>query len=158
MRLWNASTGDILKVLTGHDTKIINSVAFASDGRIVSGSWDKSVRVWNAATGETLAVLESRLALATTRYGCDLGYCKLEGRFVVRSHRLILLSHSVSSHLNANLNYCAVCIYVRLKIIGDVVKLPGQCREIANPKPGWSWQVARVEYEATLITPIFYLA
>jgi WD40 repeat protein len=36
----------------------VNSVAFSSDGsRIVSGSWDKSVRVWDALTGEEKHVL-----------------------------------------------------------------------------------------------------
>ena len=58
VRVWDASTGESLKVLKGH-TKSVNSVTFSSDGnRIVSGSSDNSVRVWDAWTGKTLEILE----------------------------------------------------------------------------------------------------
>ena len=56
VRVWDASTGETLKVLEGH-TDDVTSVAFSSDDRrIVSGSGDKSVQVWDASTGETLRV------------------------------------------------------------------------------------------------------
>ena len=35
----------------------MSSVAVLSDGRIVSGSGDKTIRVWDAVTGATLQVL-----------------------------------------------------------------------------------------------------
>ena len=58
VRVWDASTGEMLKVLEGH-TRDIRSVAFSSDdSHIVSGSDDQSVRVWDASMGETLEVLE----------------------------------------------------------------------------------------------------
>ena len=57
MRLWNASTGEHLKTLTGH-TETINSVCFSPDGTtVISGSNDKTVRLWNASTGEHLKTL-----------------------------------------------------------------------------------------------------
>ena len=60
VRVWDASTGETLKVLEGH-TDYVMSVAFSSDdSRIVSGSDDKSVRVWDASTGKMLKVLEGR--------------------------------------------------------------------------------------------------
>ena len=58
VRVWDASTGEMLKLLEGH-TDYVTSVAFSSDNRrIVSGSGDKSVQVWDASTGETLKALE----------------------------------------------------------------------------------------------------
>ncbi|KDR66511.1 hypothetical protein GALMADRAFT_106457, partial [Galerina marginata CBS 339.88] len=56
--VWDASTGEMLKVLEGH-TDAVYSVAFSSDDKcIVSGSLDKSVRMWDAPTGKMLKVLE----------------------------------------------------------------------------------------------------
>lgn len=44
-------------ILRGHDGGVL-SVAMTPNGRrIVSGSWDKTVRIWEAATGRELAVL-----------------------------------------------------------------------------------------------------
>ena len=58
VRVWDASTGDELKVLKGH-TNFVRSVAFSPDDKqIVSGSNDKSVRVWNASTGDELKMLK----------------------------------------------------------------------------------------------------
>ncbi|KDR66484.1 hypothetical protein GALMADRAFT_80797 [Galerina marginata CBS 339.88] len=58
VRVWDASTGGMLKVLGGH-TGAVLSVAFSGDDKcIVSGSYDKSVRVWDASAGEMLKVLE----------------------------------------------------------------------------------------------------
>ncbi|KAG6834137.1 hypothetical protein H0H93_011607, partial [Arthromyces matolae] len=61
VRVWDASTGQELKVLDGH-TDGVTSVAFSIDGsRIVSCSWDKSVRVWDASTGQELKVLDGHI-------------------------------------------------------------------------------------------------
>ena len=47
VQVWDAKTGVLLRELRGH-TDLVTSVAISSDGcRIVSGSWDKSVRVWD---------------------------------------------------------------------------------------------------------------
>ena len=44
----------MLKVLEGH-TNNVAAVAISTDGaKIVSGSWDKTVRVWSMETGEVL--------------------------------------------------------------------------------------------------------
>jgi hypothetical protein len=54
IRVWNATTGEIVAgPFTGH-TDSVNSVAFSPDGQyIVSGSSDQTICVWNATTGET---------------------------------------------------------------------------------------------------------
>ena len=57
VRVWDASTGDELRVLKGHTYTVI-SVAFSPDGKqIVSGSNDKSVRIWDLLTGDEMKVL-----------------------------------------------------------------------------------------------------
>ena len=44
--------GQVLKVLEGH-TDSVEAVAISTDGaKIVSGSWDNTVRVWSMETGE----------------------------------------------------------------------------------------------------------
>ena len=46
--------GQVLKVFKGH-TGLVGDVAISTDGaKIVSGSWDKTVRVWSMETGEVL--------------------------------------------------------------------------------------------------------
>ncbi|KAG6834378.1 hypothetical protein H0H93_010039, partial [Arthromyces matolae] len=70
-----------LKVLDGH-TQGVTSVAFSSDGsRIVSGSWDKSVRVWDAPTGQELKVLDGHThGVVSVAFSGD-GNCIVSGSF-----------------------------------------------------------------------------
>ena len=58
IRIWNVSTGALLKAFKGH-TKGVNSAAYSPDGKtIVSAGANKTVRIWNAATGALLNTLE----------------------------------------------------------------------------------------------------
>ena len=55
VNVWDAETGEaLLGPLHGH-ADIVKSVAFSQDGkRIVSGSFDQTIRIWDAETGEVL--------------------------------------------------------------------------------------------------------
>jgi WD40 repeat protein len=56
--VWDSATGKELLTLKGH-TGPVMSVAFSRDGgRIVTGSWDATVRVWDAETGKSLLTLK----------------------------------------------------------------------------------------------------
>ena len=49
IRLWNSSSGELIKVLKGHKSWV-NSLVFMPDGkRIVSGSSDGTVAIWDVA-------------------------------------------------------------------------------------------------------------
>ncbi len=57
IRLWDAASGALVAVLTGHKYAIF-SLAFSPDSRrLLSRSDDTTVRVWDAETGAPLAVL-----------------------------------------------------------------------------------------------------
>lgn len=52
--VWDAHTGRKLLTLKEHKS-VIRSVAYTPDGkRIITGSWDNTVRIWDAITGKEL--------------------------------------------------------------------------------------------------------
>ena len=55
MRIWDIETGQTdTGPFEGH-TGMVASVAFSHDGkRVVSGSWDNTVRIWDVETGQTV--------------------------------------------------------------------------------------------------------
>ena len=54
IKLWDASSGRLLRLFTGHSSWV-DTLAFSPDGsQIVSGSVDNSVKLWDAATGKLL--------------------------------------------------------------------------------------------------------
>jgi WD40 repeat protein len=49
-RIWDATTGALLRTLTGH-TNYVVGVAYAPDGKtLATTSFDKTVRIWDVAT------------------------------------------------------------------------------------------------------------
>jgi WD40 repeat protein/predicted Ser/Thr protein kinase len=57
IRLYDAQTGDLLRVLAGHSERV-RALVFSADGTLLaSGSDDGTVRVWDPATGVQIAKL-----------------------------------------------------------------------------------------------------
>lgn len=51
VKIWDASTGTLLRTLRGR-RKGISSIAFLHDGsRVLTGSYDHTIRLWNVSTG-----------------------------------------------------------------------------------------------------------
>ena len=61
--IYDAQTFNVKWSLTGHSS-VVSSVRFSPDGtRLVTGSYDKTVKIWNPATGEELCQLNVGYAL-----------------------------------------------------------------------------------------------
>lgn len=57
VRLWDAQTGEEVRIFKCHDA-YVTCVAFSPDGkRLVSGGWDYQLKVWDVATGAVLATM-----------------------------------------------------------------------------------------------------
>ncbi len=54
--IWDVATGALIRWLTGH-TSNVNDVAFTSDGRLISASYDGTIREWRVADGVQTRIL-----------------------------------------------------------------------------------------------------
>ncbi|KAF2195846.1 WD40 repeat-like protein, partial [Zopfia rhizophila CBS 207.26] len=62
-KLWDASSGECLQTLKGHNNSVC-SVAFSHDSaRLASASEDNTVKIWDASSGECLQTLSIGKAL-----------------------------------------------------------------------------------------------
>ncbi|XP_032227402.2 F-box/WD repeat-containing protein 7 isoform X2 [Nematostella vectensis] len=61
VKVWDATTGNLLQSLHGH-TRGIWCLRFLSSSILISGSYDKSIRVWNLRTGICARILLSHEA------------------------------------------------------------------------------------------------
>jgi hypothetical protein len=64
--IWDAKTGKPQLTLFGH-TRPLDSVRFSVDGsKVVTGSWDKTVRTWDTTTGKEIRVLSGHTSEVNT--------------------------------------------------------------------------------------------
>lgn len=57
MKLWQVSTGECLKTLSGHTSQILSTL-FLDNSTLVSSSADNTIKLWNTLTGECLRTLQ----------------------------------------------------------------------------------------------------
>ncbi len=57
LKLWNASTGEVLRTLAGHRGGVLGCAVSPDGSWIVSASADTTLKLWNASTGEVLHTL-----------------------------------------------------------------------------------------------------
>jgi WD40 repeat protein len=74
VKLWSTDTGELVDVLSGHQSHVYN-VRFHPDGtRVVSGDLKGEVREWDLATGEQLRTLDGgALWKYDTTFRADIG-------------------------------------------------------------------------------------
>jgi len=67
VRLWNATTGEKLRELTGHASEVF-SVTFSNDGQsLFSGDLDGTVKQWNVADGTVIREFDASALHLTNR-------------------------------------------------------------------------------------------
>ncbi|HTU25276.1 MAG TPA: hypothetical protein VMF30_07765, partial [Pirellulales bacterium] len=65
INIWNATSGDEIRQMTGHQSDIWD-LSFSPDGtRIASASMDRSARVWDVTTGQQLLTLRGHNDIVT---------------------------------------------------------------------------------------------
>jgi WD40 repeat protein len=60
IKLWDISSGQLIRTLTGHAGFILWSVDLLNSQTVVSGSWDGEIKLWNWSTGECLSTIQTQ--------------------------------------------------------------------------------------------------
>ena len=66
MKLWDVTTGEVIRVFSGHERGLA-CVQYSPSGKLIaSGSNDKSIKIWDAETGACLKTLTGHVDLVRT--------------------------------------------------------------------------------------------
>lgn len=78
IKVWSASRGECIQTLTGHD-QLVRALSFDPDsGRLVSTSYDKSIKVWDLNTGKLITEFKNS-------HSSHIFDVKFDARRIVRS-------------------------------------------------------------------------
>ena len=59
INLWDITSGQLIRTLTGHTFWIWRSVDLLNSQTLVSGSQDQTIKLWNWSTGECLSTIQT---------------------------------------------------------------------------------------------------
>ncbi|MHC5744904.1 MAG: WD40 domain-containing protein [Nostoc sp.] len=57
IKIWDVSSGQLLKTLTGHSSEVISVVYSPNGQQLASASWDKTIKIWDVSSGQLLKTL-----------------------------------------------------------------------------------------------------
>lgn len=84
VKLWSVPDGALLQTFTGH-TSVVSAVFFSADGtRLMSASFDRTIREWNAASGALLRTITPGRAMITATLSPDGQTFAFPGTNIVR--------------------------------------------------------------------------
>jgi WD40 repeat protein len=73
IKIWDIKNNKELQNLDGH-LKYIASLAQLKNGKLISGSWDHTIKVWNTGTGTCLKTIENKSYYANLYIGSVIAY------------------------------------------------------------------------------------
>ncbi|KAK4501315.1 hypothetical protein PRZ48_007123 [Zasmidium cellare] len=84
VHIWSVQTGQLLDQLSGHEGPVSSLAFSATDGSLVSGSWDRTVRIWSVfgrtQTSEPLQLQADVLAVSVRPDGRQVAVSTLDGQ------------------------------------------------------------------------------
>lgn len=52
IKIWNPATGELIRTMEGHTAEVFKVQYLPASARLISASWDHTVRLWDTATGQ----------------------------------------------------------------------------------------------------------
>ena len=64
IKIWNSTTGDCLRTLSGHTT-FVTCLVKINESTIASGSSDETIKIWNSTTGNCVRTLSGHTEIVS---------------------------------------------------------------------------------------------
>ena len=96
--MWNINTGKLINTLYGH-TSYVAALAVLKDGKLVSGSGDKTIKIWNSMDLlKTLNANDSIYCLVILKDGVTLASGSFDGTIKLWNVNNGILIKALKSH------------------------------------------------------------